>query len=56
MKRVKVLVSMSGRTFNVTEGEVIDWPDGRADHFLKAGYVEFVEDLNPKPKRKPRKK
>ena len=54
MKRVKVLVSMSGPDFNVTEGEVIDWPDGRADHFLKAGYLKLVED--PKPKRKPRKK
>jgi hypothetical protein len=52
--KVKVLVSMAGPDFVVSEGDVVDWPAGRAKHFLKAGYVELIE--KPKPKRKPRKK
>ncbi len=54
MKKVRVLVSMSGPDFNVSEGDVVEWPSGRADHFLKAGYVELVEPEKPK-KRKPKK-
>ena len=52
MKRVKALCGIQGNGWAIDEGEIQDWGDDRYELFVKAGYVELVEDLSPKPKRK----
>ena len=58
MPKVKALCGIAGNGWYIDEGEIQEWGQDRVDLFLKAGYVELVEDLSPKPKRKaaPRKK
>jgi hypothetical protein len=56
MKKVRALVGIGGPDFHLDADEVVDWPNERADYFINAGLVELVEDLNPKPKKKPAKK
>ena len=50
MKRVEVLESFGGPDYSVSVGDILDWPDERADYFIKRGLLKLIEDLNPKPK------
>ena len=45
---------MGGPDFRVSEGDIVDWPKNRADHFLACGYVEMVdppEEKHAEPKK-----
>lgn len=53
MKRVRALQGWGGPDYHISEDEVVDWPNERADYFINAGLMELVEDLDPpKPKKK----
>ena len=55
MKRVRALQGFGGPDYHISQDDVVDWPNERADYFINAGLLELVEDLNPK-KAKPKKK
>ena len=57
MKRVRALQGFGGPDYHISEDDVVDWPNERADYFINAGLMELVEDLDPpKKKAKPKKK
>ena len=56
MKRVRALQGFGGPDYHVSQDEIVDWPNERADYFINAGLMELVEDLTPKKKAKPKKK
>lgn len=53
MKRVRALQGFGGPDYNISQDEVVDWPNERADYFINAGLMVLLEDLDPpKPKKK----
>lgn len=61
MKRVRALQGFGGPDYHISEDDVVDWPNERADYFIGKGLMVLVEDLDPpkkkaKPKKAPAKK
>ncbi len=55
MKRVRALQAFGGPDYHISQDEIVDWPNERADYFIGKGLMELVEDLDP-PKKKAKKK